>query len=62
MAIPNRVGKEDDIDFYGKSAFYSPRGNVVASLENQEGVLVADIDINKCDEWINHQQFWRDIR
>ena len=61
LAIVNRTGKEENIDFYGKSAVYGPRGNIIAELDNQEKVLVTEIDVNKCNEWIDHQQFWRDI-
>lgn len=61
LAIANRTGKEENIDFYGKSAVFGPRGNVVAELDDQEKVLVTEIDVNKCNEWMDHQQFWRDL-
>lgn len=62
MAIANRVGKERSVDFFGLSAIYGPKGNTVASLDDKEGNLVTEIDISECDEWMNHQQFWRDLR
>lgn len=62
MAVINRVGLEKNTNFYGKSAVYGPRGSVEGSLDEKEGVLVTEIDVNKCEEWMNHQQFWRDIR
>lgn len=62
FAVVNRVGRENNIRFYGKSAIYAPRGDVVAELGDKEEVLVADINIDKCKEWVEHQQFWRDIR
>jgi N-carbamoylputrescine amidase len=62
IAIANRVGKEKSVDFFGNSIIYGPKGNTVASLGEKEGVLVTEIDINQCEEWMRHQQFWRDLR
>jgi len=62
MAVANRVGVEKDLEFYGRSGIYGPRGNIVAQIDNEEGTLVAEIDVNESENWIRHQQFWRDIR
>jgi N-carbamoylputrescine amidase len=62
FAVANRVGRENNIEFYGQSAVYAPRGDVVEELGDEEDILIADIDLDKCREWIDHQQFWRDIR
>jgi N-carbamoylputrescine amidase len=62
IAVANRVGKEQSVGFFGNSAVYAPRGNTVASLDEDEGVLVTEIDVNQCETWMRHQQFWRDLR
>ena len=44
----NRVGKEDDIDFWGGSFVADPFGEVVARASGKkEEVLVAEIDLSK---------------
>ena len=34
---------------YGHSVVVSPWGKVVGQLDEKEGVLMADIDLNECD-------------
>ena len=48
VAAVNRVGKEDDIDFWGGSFIADPFGEVVARASSKkEEVLVAEIDLSK---------------
>jgi len=43
----NRVGRERDSDFIGRSMIIAPDGNAVATLENsREGVVSADMDLS----------------
>lgn len=60
MAVMNRTGKEENIDFWGNSLVCDPKGKVIEKLDSQEGVLVADINLTTCHEWLTHQQFFRD--
>lgn len=62
IAVANRVGKEQSVNFFGQSAIYGPKGNTVACLDEQEDILVTEVDVYKCEEWMNHQQFWRDLK
>ncbi len=63
FAIINRTGKEDEIDFYGSSFIISPKGKIVASLnEEEENCLVQEIDINEARNWKVMLQFNRDRR
>jgi len=62
IAVVNRVGKENTVNFFGNTAVYSPKGDTVASLGENAGTLITEIDVNQCEEWMKHQQFWRDLR
>jgi predicted amidohydrolase len=44
IAMCNRVGKEDKLDFYGESIVIDPYGNVVKKADAEEQLLIADID------------------
>jgi len=45
LAMCNRVGPEGAVVFCGGSIVVDPHGNVVAKADDQEGVVVADIDL-----------------
>ena len=48
VAAVNRVGKEDDIDFWGGSFISDPFGEVIARASStKEEVLVAEIDLDR---------------
>ena len=48
VAAVNRVGIEDELDFWGGSFIADPFGEVIArASDKKEEVLVAEIDINK---------------
>ena len=48
VAAVNRVGKEDDIDFWGGSFVADPFGQVIARASSKkEEVLIAEIDLSK---------------
>jgi predicted amidohydrolase len=44
IAMCNRVGKEDKLEFYGESIVIDPYGNIVAKADNKERLLTAEID------------------
>jgi N-carbamoylputrescine amidase len=44
IAMCNRVGKEDKLDFYGESVVIDPYGNVVKKADDKEQLLIADLD------------------
>jgi beta-ureidopropionase len=46
IACCNRVGIEDDMEFYGESIIVDPNGNIVAKADATEQILSADIDLS----------------
>jgi beta-ureidopropionase len=62
----NRVGVEKPWaigEFYGKSYFCTPRGNILAQASrNKDEVLVADLDLDLIAEVRKTWQFFRDRR
>jgi beta-ureidopropionase len=70
VAAANRVGLEDNeygdlaVNFYGKSQFVDPQGNIVGEYgsEDQEEVVVRDLDMDMIRQVRNNWQFYRDRR
>jgi len=59
-AAVNRVGKEENINFWGGSFIADPFGEVVARASStKEEVLVAEIDLSKIHE---SQEGWGFLR
>ncbi len=62
----NRVGHEHPWDigeFYGKSYFADPRGEIVAQApRDRDAVVVADLDLDLIEEVRQTWQFFRDRR
>jgi beta-ureidopropionase len=70
VAAANRVGLEDNeygdlaVNFYGKSQFVDPQGNIVGGYgsESDEEVVVRDLDLDMIRNVRNAWQFYRDRR
>ena len=62
----NRVGKEAPWnigEFYGKSYFCDPRGNILAQASrDKDELVVADLDLGMIQQVRNTWQFYRDRR
>jgi N-carbamoylputrescine amidase len=59
----NRIGKEGNTEFYGKSMVISPWGEVLKTgPEDQEEVLIADLDPEQLKGARNRWPFYRDLR
>ena len=62
----NRVGTEAPWnigEFYGKSYFCDPRGQMLAvASRDKDELIVADLDLDKIREVRNTWQFFRDRR
>jgi N-carbamoylputrescine amidase len=59
----NRTGKEEKTEFYGKSMFINPWGEILKmGSEDQEEVLVADLDPEQLNSARNRWPFYRDLR
>ncbi|KWW16498.1 MULTISPECIES: carbon-nitrogen hydrolase [Peribacillus] len=62
VAATNRVGQEKDMNFYGGSFISDPLGNILASLDEEEGIIVQEIDLKEIERTRNMLQFFRDRR
>ena len=48
----NRIGIEDDLEFYGSSFISNPMGEIlVQAPRNESAVLVAELDFNQRELW-----------
>ena len=46
VAMCNRVGREDAMDFAGQSLVADPYGNLVVKAGNEEGLISAELDLS----------------
>ena len=62
-ALANRVGREEGLEFDGRSFVCDPAGQVVAQAPGgADHLLVADVDLGACRESIARRLFFRDRR
>lgn len=53
MVVPNRVGDEGAVTFYGSSFISDPYGRVlIQAPRDEEAVLVADLDLDQRRDWL----------
>ena len=53
MVVPNRIGTEGPVTFYGSSFISDPYGRVlVQSPRDEPAVLVADLDLDQRRDWL----------
>ncbi|SBS76222.1 Hydrolase, carbon-nitrogen family protein [uncultured Mycobacterium sp.] len=53
MVVPNRVGDEGKVTFYGSSFISDPYGRIlVQAPRDEEAVLVADLDLDQRRDWL----------
>jgi predicted amidohydrolase len=50
IAMCNRVGREDVLDFCGRSLVIGPDGDVLAMADDREQILYADLDFSRIQE------------
>jgi N-carbamoylputrescine amidase len=67
VAVPNRIGHEDEpatdgLDFFGHSFIADPAGRLIASAEEEETVLVATCDPREIESTRRNWPFLRDRR
>jgi N-carbamoylputrescine amidase len=63
MVAVNRVGSEGPITFYGSSFISDPYGRIlVQAPRDQAAVLVADLDLDQRDDWLELFPFLRTRR
>ena len=63
VAAANRIGREGDLLFWGRSFIADPAGVIIAeALPDQPAVLMADLDLSKIEEQRRGWPFLRDRR
>jgi N-carbamoylputrescine amidase len=63
MVVPNRIGTEAPITFYGSSFISDPYGRVlVQAPRDAPAVLVADLDLDQREDWLDLFPFLRTRR
>lgn len=63
LAAVNRIGTEDETEFWGQSFIANPYGEIIAkSSSDQEDVLIQEIDLQKQREFRRIWPFFRDRR
>ena len=63
MVVPNRIGTEGPITFYGSSFISDPYGRVLVQAPRDEpAVLVADLDLDQRRDWLDLFPFLRTRR
>ena len=63
VAVPNRVGVEGTVQFWGGSFICDPFGEIVAlANHDKEGLLLAKCDLRQIEETRQHWPFLRDRR
>lgn len=59
IAMCNRVGLEDDMNFIGQSIVVDPNGNIIAKAENSEQILYAEIDLHQSSAVRNEKPYFK---
>lgn len=63
VAVPNRVGREDGLEFWGGSFIADPFGRILAQASHdREEILVAECDLGLLEETRRNWPFLRDRR
>jgi N-carbamoylputrescine amidase len=63
IAVVNRTGKEETLDFAGRSLVVGPDGDVVSRARTAaEDLLVVDIDLERIERSRKERPFLRDRR
>ncbi|WP_119696269.1 carbon-nitrogen hydrolase family protein [Microbacterium halotolerans] len=62
VVCANRSGQEIEKDYFGTSAIYGPDGEVLAQIDDGEGVAIADVDLDRVAAARRKRPFLRDRR
>jgi predicted amidohydrolase len=47
----NRTGSDPHLEYCGNSSLFGPKGELVATAGQREGILEAEVDVRICREW-----------
>ncbi|WP_414731937.1 carbon-nitrogen hydrolase family protein [Acetobacterium carbinolicum] len=59
IAMCNRVGQEDNMNFIGQSIVVNPNGNIVTKADRQEQIMYADIDLSQSNDIRKKNPYFR---
>jgi predicted amidohydrolase len=59
IAMCNRVGVEDEMQFAGESIVVDPTGNVIRKADDSAQILYADIDFSSIEEVRKVRPYWQ---
>ena len=59
IAMCNRVGVEDEMQFAGESIVVDPAGNVIRKADDSAQILYADIDFSSIEEVRKMRPYWQ---
>ncbi len=63
VALCNRVGREEVLEFAGESFVVDPEGQLLArGRAREEDLVVVDLDLSSCARSTARRMFWRDRR
>ena len=56
VAMCNRVGREDEMDFAGESLIVHPSGDVIYKADGRERLIVQELDLAEARLWREHKR------
>lgn len=56
VAMCNRVGREDGMDFSGESLIVHPSGDVICKADDRERLIVQELDLTEARLWREHKR------
>lgn len=56
VAMCNRVGREDGMDFSGESLIVHPSGDVLCKADDRERLTVQELDLTEARLWREHKR------
>lgn len=62
IVTSNRVGKENDINFFGNSLIADPTGKILSIASDQEENIEVDLNLDEVEQMRNLLQMYRDFR
>ncbi len=62
VAMANRVGKEDEMDFVGESLVADPEGRTAYKADDSEGIVVVDLGDIRCAGEIREKKPYTSLR
>lgn len=62
LGAANRTGTQGDVSFFGQSQIVDPRAQILAEVDESDGIVTCECDLDEIREVRNLWQFFRDRR